>query len=52
MADSQEHSKEHLEQIKARLREGKLTSDDVRNLEQIVVKAEQAIKNLRAAVVE
>ncbi len=38
--------------IKARLRAGKLTAADIRKLESMVTKVEQAAKQLRGAVVE
>lgn len=41
-----------LEEIKKRLREGKLTAVDIKQLEQIIVDVELAAAKLRAAVVE
>ena len=41
-----------LSEIKERLREGKITREDLARLEEIVKNAETAIGNLRAAVVE
>jgi hypothetical protein len=43
---------EELVAIRERLREGKLTPEDIRALEKIVVSVEQASKALRAAMVE
>jgi hypothetical protein len=43
---------EELVAIRERLREGKLTSEDISALEKIVVSVEQASKALRAAMVE
>ena len=44
--------KNELVAIKERLREGKLSSQDIKTLESIVVSAEKSIEALRAAVVE
>lgn len=38
--------------IKARVRDGKLTQDDVKRLEKIVASAEEAVRALRGAIVE
>jgi hypothetical protein len=38
--------------IRKRLREGKLSKEDVQELERIVLSAESSIKALRAAMVE
>lgn len=38
--------------IKERLRKGQLKPDDIRQLDAIVLNAEEAIRRLRAAVVE
>jgi hypothetical protein len=43
---------ERLAEIKKRLREGKLTPEDLKELETIVLKVEEAAKALRGAVVE
>ena len=42
----------HLVEIKKRLREGKLTAEDIKELEHVVLKVEDAAKALRAALVE
>jgi hypothetical protein len=52
MAKNPNDQERGLPQIKERLRAGKLTQEDVARLEDIVVKAEEAIRQLRAAVVE
>lgn len=41
-----------LAEIKERLRENKLTHEDVKKLEEIIVNVEKAAAQLRAAVVE
>lgn len=43
---------EELVAIRERLREGKLTPEDISALEKIVISVEQASKALRAAMVE
>lgn len=50
MTDRKPHEK--LVELRKRLKGGKLTEVDVRSLEKIVLDAESAVKNLRAAVVE
>jgi hypothetical protein len=43
---------DRLTEIKKRLREGKLRPDDLKELERVVLKVEEASKALRAALVE
>jgi hypothetical protein len=57
MADqSKGHGKEpspaDLAALKQRLKSGKVTTEDVKCLEELVEKTEQSAKNLRAAIVE
>ena len=49
---AEQRQNEHLVEIKKRLREGKLTKEDIKELENIVLRAEDATKALRAAMVE
>jgi hypothetical protein len=52
MEKNQKRPSSDLSEIKERLRKGKLTEVDIKQLEQIVVDVELAAAKLRAAVVE
>lgn len=43
---------EELKELKARLKSGKMTAEDLKTLENLVQKTERSAANLRAAVVE
>jgi hypothetical protein len=43
---------EQLVEVRKRLRAGKLTTDDIKQLENVVLRVEEASKALRAAIVE
>ncbi|WP_198386828.1 hypothetical protein [Burkholderia ubonensis] len=45
-------TREKLAEVKTRLRQGKLSEEDIQQLEAIVVATERAASALRAAVVE
>jgi hypothetical protein len=47
-----QQSQSDLAGIKERLRQGKLSQDDIKSLESIVTSAEEATRALRAAIVE
>lgn len=45
-------SDKQLNDVKTRLKVGKLTHEDIKVLEGLVIKTEEAAKSLRAAIVE
>ena len=49
---AKQQSSEELRAIKDRLKNNKLTAEDIRKLEEIIVNVEDAAAKLRAAVVE
>ena len=49
---AEQQSSEELRAIKDRLKNNKLTAEDIRKLEEIIVNVEDAAAKLRAAVVE
>jgi hypothetical protein len=50
--DKNEHSESELAEVRKKLKAGKLEHADIKTLETLVERAEQAAKKLRAAIVE